>query len=69
MVGRIYGTTRCGSNGFREDFLKKLFPILNQYMASIDTRIMDGRIWQNSGLSYQVSLGQSLIQMMQSESK
>ena len=22
MVGRIYGTTSCGSHGFREDFLK-----------------------------------------------
>ena len=44
MVGRIYGTTSCGSNGFREDLLK-FFPILNQYMASIDTGSMDGRIY------------------------
>ena len=42
MVGRIYGTTSCGSHGFREDFLK-CFLILNQSMASIDTRSVDGR--------------------------
>ena len=29
MVGRIYGTTSCGSHGFREDFFK-CFLILNQ---------------------------------------
>ena len=38
MVGRIYGTTSCGSDGFR-DFLA------NDPMASIDTRSMDGRIY------------------------
>ena len=30
MVGRIYGTTSCGSHGFREDFFFKFFLILNQ---------------------------------------
>ena len=30
MVGRIYGTTSCGFHGFREDYFKSFFPILNQ---------------------------------------
>ena len=48
MVGRIYGTTSCGSHGFREDFLK-VFPHFKSEaydsMVSIDTRSMDGRIY------------------------
>ena len=49
MVGRIYGTTSCGSRGFREDFLK-VFPHFKSKeaydaMASIDTKSMDGRIY------------------------
>ena len=48
MVGRIYGTTSCGSHGFREDYFS--FPHFksieaNDSMASIDTRGMDGRIY------------------------
>ena len=49
MVGRIYGTTICGSHGFREDVLKFFphFKSIEAYdsMASIDTRSMDGRIY------------------------
>ena len=49
MVGRIYGTTSCGSHGFREDALKFFphFKSIEAYgsMAIIDTRIMDGRIY------------------------
>ena len=46
MVGRIYGTTSCGSHGFRRFF--KVFPYsksIEAYdsMASLDTRSMDGR--------------------------
>ena len=47
MVGRIYGTTSCGSHGFREDFFESFssFKSIEAYdpMASIDTRSMDGR--------------------------
>ena len=47
MVGRIYGTTSCGSHGFREDFLKVFphFKSIEAYdsMASIDIRSVDGR--------------------------
>ena len=39
MVGRIYGTTSCGSHGLEEDFLA------NDSKASIDNRSMDGRIY------------------------
>ena len=47
IVGRIYGTTSCGSHGFREDFFK-VFPYFKSKeaydsMASIDTRSVDGR--------------------------
>ena len=49
MVGRIYGTTSCGSHRFREDFLKVFphFKPIEAYdsMASIDTRSMDSRIY------------------------
>ena len=49
MFGRIYGTTSCGSHGFREDFFKVFphFKSIEAYysMASIDTRSMDGRIY------------------------
>ena len=49
MVGRIYGTTSCGFHGFREDFFKGVphFKSIeaNDYMASIDTMSMDGRIY------------------------
>ena len=44
MVGRTYGTTSCGSHGFREDFLKFSIEAYDS-MASIDTRRMDGRIY------------------------
>ena len=51
MVGRICGTTSCGSYGFREDFLKKkeVFPRFKSIeaydsMASIDTAQEHG--WQ-----------------------
>ena len=47
LVGRIYGTTSCGSHGFREDFFKSFphFKSIEAYdsMASIDTRSVDGR--------------------------
>ena len=49
MVGRIYGTSSCGSHGFREDVLKFFphFKSIEAYdsMASIDTRSMDGKIY------------------------
>ena len=41
MVGRIYGTTSCGSHGFREDFL---------YMS------MDGRIYVGDHKTYIIKL-------------
>ena len=49
MVGRIYGTTSCGSHGFREDFFFKVFPHFKSIeaydsVASIDTGSMDGKI-------------------------
>ena len=48
-VGRIYGTTSCGSHGFREDFFKVFthFESIEAYdsTACIDTRSMDGRIY------------------------
>ena len=49
VVGRIYGTTSCGSHGFREEFFLS-FPHFksidaNDSMAGIDTRSMDGRIY------------------------
>ena len=46
MVGRIYGTSSCGSHGFREDFKVFLhFKSIEAYdsMASIYTRSVDGR--------------------------
>ena len=39
MVGRIYGTTSCGSHSLGEDFLA------NDSKASIDNRSMDDRIY------------------------
>ena len=45
MVGRIYGTTSCGSDGFM-DFLA------DDSMASIDTRSMDGRIYVGDHKTY-----------------
>ena len=45
MVGRIYGTTSCGSDDFR-DFLA------NDSMASIDTSSMDGRIYVGDHKTY-----------------
>ena len=39
MVGRIYGTTSCGSHGSGEDFF-----LANDSKASIDNRSVDGRI-------------------------
>ena len=49
MVGRIYGTTSCGSHGFREVFLKFFSHFksieANDSIASIDTRSMDGKIY------------------------
>ena len=51
MVGRNYGTTSCGSHGFREDFFLSLSHFksieTNDAMAStcIDTRSMDSRIY------------------------
>ena len=47
IVGRIYGTTSCGSHGFREVFFLKFFPHFKpkeayDSMASIDTRSVDG---------------------------
>ena len=44
IVGRIYGTTSCGSHGFREDFFKFSIEAYDS-MASIDTMRMDGRIY------------------------
>ena len=46
MVGRIFGTTSCGSDGFRDFFLA------NDSMASIDTRSMDGRIYVGDYKTY-----------------
>ena len=46
MIGRIYGTTSCGSHDFREDYFKVLphFKSIEAYnsMASIDTKSVDG---------------------------
>ena len=46
MVGRIYGTTSCESDGFRDFFLA------NDSMTSIDTRCMDGRIYVGDHKTY-----------------
>ena len=46
MVGRIYGTTSCGSHGLWEDFLA------NDSKASIDNRSMDGRIYVGDHKTY-----------------
>ena len=49
MAGRIHGTTSCGSHGFREDVFKVVlhFKSIEAYdfMASIDTRSMNRRIY------------------------
>ena len=46
MVGRIYGTTSCGSHGLGEGFLA------NDSKASIGTRSMDGRIYVGDHKTY-----------------
>ena len=46
MVGRIYGTTSCGSHGLGEDFLA------NDSKASIDNMSMDGRIYVGDHKTY-----------------
>ena len=45
MVGRVYVTTSCGSDGFRE-FLAY------DSMASIDSRSMDGKIYVGDHKTY-----------------
>ena len=45
MVGRIFETTSCGSDGFRDI-------LANDSMASIDTRSMDGRIYVGDHKTY-----------------
>ena len=48
MVGRIYGTTSCGSHGLGEDFLA------NDSKASIDNMSMDGRIYVGDHKTYRL---------------
>ena len=46
MVGRIYGTTSCGSHDLGEDFLA------NDSKASIDNMSKDGRIYVGDHKTY-----------------
>ena len=47
MVGRIYGTTSCGSHGLGEDFF-----LANDSKATTDNRSMDGRIYVGDHKTY-----------------
>ena len=47
MVGRIYGSTSCGSHGLEEDFWA-----INDSKASTDNRSMGGRIYVGDHKTY-----------------